>query len=75
METTTEGLINDLVTKIFEELSGLEAGPAPQDDDGLFDTVDHAVEAAVAAQKKLITMTLERSQGDYCVHSRSGSGE
>ena len=59
METTTEGLINDLVTKIFEELSGLELGPAPQDDDGLFDTVDQAVEAAVAAQKKLIAMTLE----------------
>ena len=44
METTTEGLINDLVTKIFEELSGLEVVQAPQDDDGLFDTVDHAVE-------------------------------
>lgn len=60
MQSTTEELINDLVTKIFAELAGVDPAATPPDDDGLFDTVDHAIEAAVAAQKKLTAMTLDQ---------------
>ncbi len=58
MEATQE-LITDLVTKVFEQLSGKNPAAVETGEDGLFDTVDQAVESAVEAQKKLIAMSLD----------------
>ena len=57
METSPE-VIAALIKKVLEELTTGEA--ATTGDDGLFPTVNDAVEAGLAAQKKLIGMSLER---------------
>ena len=58
METSTE-VIAGLIQKVLEELTTGE-GSRPEAIDGLFPTVNDAVEAGLAAQKKLIAMSLER---------------
>ena len=57
METNPE-VVAALVKKVLEELTG---GEAPKTEcDGLFPTVNDAVEAGLVAHKKLIGMSLER---------------
>ncbi len=57
METNPE-VVAALVKKVLEELTG---GEAPKTEcNGLFPTVNDAVEAGLVAQKKLIGMSLER---------------
>ncbi|MGB8885377.1 MAG: aldehyde dehydrogenase family protein [Candidatus Korobacteraceae bacterium] len=58
METTPE-VVAGLVQKVIEELTS-GAGTKQEVIDGLFPTVNDAVEAGLAAHKKLIAMTLER---------------
>ena len=58
MQTSPE-VIACLIQKVLEELT--TAGDAQTaGKNGLYPTVNHAVEAGVAAQKKLIAMSLER---------------
>jgi propionaldehyde dehydrogenase len=58
---SSQELVASLVKKVLDELTHASDGNHHADGgDGLFDTVDAAVEAAVAAQKKLIQMSLER---------------
>ncbi len=54
-----EDLVTTLVKKVLEDLSGTCDGQA-DGGDGLFNSVADAVESAVAAQKKLLQMSLER---------------
>lgn len=58
METTPE-IVAGLVQKVIEELTSV-AGTKHEETDGLFPTVNDAVEAGLAAHKKLIAMSLER---------------
>ena len=58
METNPE-VIATVIRKVFEELASAE-GTKIEMGDGLYPTVNDAVEAGLAAQKKLIGMTLER---------------
>ena len=58
METTPE-VVAGLVQKVIEELTS-GAGTKQEEIDGLFPTVNDAVEAGLAAHKQLIAMTLER---------------
>jgi len=58
METSPE-VIATVIKKVFEELSAIEV-PAVEPGDGLYPTVNDAVEAGLAAHKKLIGMSLER---------------
>jgi propionaldehyde dehydrogenase len=58
METTPE-MIASIIKKVMEELAGGESRKI-EVTDGLFPTVNDAVEAGVAAQKKLLGMSLER---------------
>jgi len=54
-----EELITGLVARVLEELSAGK-GTQIEDGNGLFDTVNDAVDAALEAQKSLIAMSLER---------------
>jgi propionaldehyde dehydrogenase len=54
-----EDMVATLVKKVLEDLSG-KCEEQADGGDGLFNTVAEAVEAAVAAQKKLLQMSLER---------------
>jgi propionaldehyde dehydrogenase len=58
METSSE-VITSLIQKVLEELATVD-GPRGEAVDGLFPTVNDAVEAGLAAQKKLIGMSVER---------------
>ncbi len=58
METSSE-VIAGLIQKVLEELATVD-GPQGEAVDGLFPTVNDAVEAGLAAHKKLIAMSLER---------------
>lgn len=58
METTPE-IVTGLVQKVIEELTSV-AGAKHAGEDGLFATVNEAVEAGLVAQKKLLAMSLER---------------
>ena len=58
MEANPE-LFAAVVRKVFEELTTSQAAKT-ECDDGLFATVNDAVEAGLVAQKKLIGMSLER---------------
>ncbi len=58
METTPE-VIAELIKRVLEELGAVE-GTKPEVADGLFPTVNDAVEAGLAAHKQLIGMSLER---------------
>ncbi|MBC2709639.1 MAG: aldehyde dehydrogenase EutE [Desulfosarcina sp.] len=57
MESNQE-LITDVVQKVLEELTQGNAR-RPQGNNGIYETVDEAVENAVDAQKQLIAMSLE----------------
>lgn len=58
METSSE-VIAGLIQKVLEELATVD-GPQGEAVDGLYPTVNDAVEAGLAAHKKLIAMSLER---------------
>jgi propionaldehyde dehydrogenase len=58
METTPE-IVAGLVQKVIEELAAV-SGTKHEETDGLFPTVNDAVEAGLAAHRKLIAMSLER---------------
>jgi propionaldehyde dehydrogenase len=54
--------LKNVILQVLQQISS-EAGSnsdSVSPSNGLFDTVDHAVESAVVAQKKLIAMTLEQ---------------
>jgi propionaldehyde dehydrogenase len=54
-------LVANLVKKVLDELTHSSAGNHQANSgDGLFDTINEAVEAASVAQKKLIQLSLER---------------
>jgi len=58
---SSQELVASLVRKVLEELThDSDGNHHAGGGDGLFNTVNEAVEAAVAAQKKLIQMSLER---------------
>lgn len=58
-----EELIAILVKKVVEEISKVGATPHPANNgNGLADTVDQAVEAAVEAQKRLLALSLQRRE-------------
>ena len=54
---TSETQVAELVRKILEEM---QVSPPSEAIDGIFATIDDAVEAAVAAQKALLALTLEK---------------
>ena len=60
METieATQELVANVVKKVLEELATGEVAPT-EDHDGIYESVNDAVEAGLAAQKKLIAMSLE----------------
>lgn len=64
MTTNTEA-ITDLVQRVVEQLAK-NTSPSPgtvtPSNDGMYDTVDEAVTCAAAAQKKLITLSLEKRE-------------
>jgi len=57
---TSEAQVTELVRKILEQMN-VAPGTA-QGHDGLFPTVDAAVEAAVTAQRQLLRLTLEKRE-------------
>lgn len=57
---TSEAQVTELVRKILEQMNAAPA--AVQGLDGLFAGVDDAVEAAVAAQRKLLQLSLEKRE-------------
>ena len=72
MEINQE-LITGLVARVFEELAAGK-GAQIEEGNGLFETVNDAVDAALQAQKSLTAMSLERRKQIHCSHS-SGSPE
>lgn len=63
--TTNSETITDLVQRVVEQIAKNTApspGTATPSRDGMYDTVDEAVTCAAVAQKKLITLSLEKRE-------------
>jgi propionaldehyde dehydrogenase len=59
MEPSTEQIVR-LVTKVLEGLAADGSVPSARGRDGIFASIDEAVDAAVAAQQRLLQLSLEK---------------